>query len=245
MSSDLSDEAKALVREGQRVLRPTAADKSRIAMALKAKLEAPQLVPEAPPQVPEVVAPAAGTPWVGKVAALTGGVLTVAAISYYLTRGAQPEVPSDVIVTPAIVSIDPVGSSLEAQPNVAPSNVAAPNDAVPVETLPSASIEARVGPESTSSSKLGQRGAAADSLAQEAALLAEAEKAFHAGNFTRALMLTGEHRVKFPKGLLARERVHLRVQLLCALGRDAEADKELRHLTKLGGQAVKACGRTP
>ncbi len=237
MSEDLSKEANELVREGQIALRPTAADKSRIALALQAKLQAAEETPEAGPEAPEAATtPTTGAPWLGKVVALTSGVvISVAAVSYLLNpspnRAAQELAAS---VSPAAFTAPDISTT---------AFVVAPEGKQ--ETTPPV-VAATEAANTGASGKLMARSTTGDRLAEEAALLSEAEKAFHAGNFNRALALTNQHRTTFPKGLLARERVHLRVQALCGLGRQDDADKELARWSKLGATAgLKACERAP
>jgi hypothetical protein len=58
----------------------------------------------------------------------------------------------------------------------------------------------------------------AHELAQEAALLHEAQSAWRAGQSTQALQLANQHAQRFPRSQLADERDVLRVLSLCKLG---------------------------
>jgi hypothetical protein len=84
-----------------------------------------------------------------------------------------------------------------------------------------------------------------DSLSEEVAILSRAETELHSGRPENALSLLNEHERKFSNGILAEERIAARVQALCALGRNTEADAQLVHLSpkSLHGQrARQACG---
>jgi hypothetical protein len=64
---------------------------------------------------------------------------------------------------------------------------------------------------------------AADPLATEAHLIADAQRALSRGNAERASALLDEHEEHFPAGSFEPERSALRVDLLCAAGRIEEA----------------------
>jgi hypothetical protein len=87
-----------------------------------------------------------------------------------------------------------------------------------------------------------------DSLAQEVAILSRASAKLHGGQPAAALGVLAEHQRRFPRGVLAQERIAARVQALCALGRVGEAKSELRRLSKVSpnspheARARKACG---
>lgn len=238
MSAEMSDEANELLLAGQQALRPTPADKSRIARALQAKIQLGEVPPEPVVEAPPPVAGGTGLPWMAKVVALTGGVVASVAALLYATRSTEPEATVNEAVQTAAIPTEQ-----------------APTGEAPLEIhqLPTADVgqasEKENAPAAASGSALNRtavRAVPGDRLAEEAALLASAEKAFHAGNYNQTLTLIAQHRATFPKGLLARERVHLRVQTLCALGRYDEADEEQARLNKFGGTtATKACGRKP
>jgi hypothetical protein len=84
---------------------------------------------------------------------------------------------------------------------------------------------------------------AGDRLAEEVALLSEAERDLRAGQYQDALRVLNEHRRKFPQGALAQERIAARAQALCGLGRAAEAQAELARLSpkSLHGSRADAC----
>lgn len=68
--------------------------------------------------------------------------------------------------------------------------------------------------------------APADTLEQEARLLAAARHAVSGGDAEHALALLDEHARVFPNGWLASDRAAERVVVLCSLGRRAEATRE-------------------
>lgn len=71
----------------------------------------------------------------------------------------------------------------------------------------------------------------AGTLAQELALLGEAQRALTAGDARGALRALAQHASRFPQGALANEREVARVGALCAAGRDVEARAAADRLT--------------
>ena len=69
-----------------------------------------------------------------------------------------------------------------------------------------------------------------DRRAEAVALLSRAKTALHDANPTLALEMLNEHERKFG-GVLEKGRIAARVQVLCALGRSAEADTQLARLS--------------
>jgi outer membrane protein assembly factor BamD (BamD/ComL family) len=84
-------------------------------------------------------------------------------------------------------------------------------------------------------------------LAQEVELLSRAETELHRGRYANALRLLDDYRREFPNGTLSQERLAARIQALCALGRQKEAEADLARLTRLSpespqeGRARAAC----
>ncbi len=72
----------------------------------------------------------------------------------------------------------------------------------------------------------------ASELAAELALLHEARAALAAGDGAGALRRLGEHARRFRSGHLVEERMLLRVQALCAVGRTAQAREAARTFTR-------------
>lgn len=229
MSGELSNEAQELVQQGQLALRPTASDKQRIFEALQARIQAESTGESSAPSAretdsrgeAEVPVPnasvsdagagsrfSAGT--LGKFALVAGGLIaTFAVISNYdADKGDAPLPPV------AASSVEPTPSVEQDRQTAGP--------------ISGNQQSAALAP----SGKPTNRSPAEDSLAAEAALLSKAEKALHSGDLGRALVLTNEHRKRFPKGVMLRERVNIRVHALCGLGRDQEADKEYARIRR-------------
>lgn len=207
--ASLSPKARALISSGRRALRATPADRARIEGALRARLGAGALPPDASP-VP--LAPRAGWSAVTKAAAavcLVGGALVVALAPRPGTsapRTAAEPPSADRSVEPAATS------SLEQRP--------APTEETKVD-VSSAS------PPPAASALLPRR---RDPLAQEVSLLTRATGALRAGRAQDALRALDAHQRRFPAGVLAEERRAAKVQALCMLGRIREGRAELSQL---------------
>ena len=217
--SSLGPESRALLDEGREALRPTTADRERILGALNAQVGAGSLDP-----IGDLASPAAasgiGWPVVSTVVvglAFGGGLLL-----HQASSGTDSVPPPSASVTPratASSSASSVPERLADEP---------------------AALAARPSTESRSPAS----GRAPDRLAAEVALLARAQTELHAGRFTSALALLGEHQRKFPRGALTQERVAARIQALCGLGRIKEADTELARVSPdslHGGRTREAC----
>lgn len=231
MNHTLSRDAGELVREGRRALRPTDADKARVLAAIQSRLVGGQLIPQADAPAPPAEASGAGLT-VSKLAALTAGTLAAVTAFVLFVRGQTEAQPLE----PALAATSSV-----AMPSATPSTPVPELHAL--STQPAQVVTPRTPPVGSTN-----RVADSDRLAEEVALLTRAEKEFHAGNFKLALAATDEHRQKFPKGVLAPERVNLRVQLLCSMGRNDDAHSEATRLERLSPGHVKladACPRGP
>ncbi len=217
MSDNLSKDATELVREGRQALRPTDADKARIFAALQHRMavgETPAL--ETSPG-PITGGTAAGGMSSGKLATLTASMVAAVVALVMYTRAEpeqslvppEPSVPMriEAVSAPDTENVSPVGETTAPRP----------------EPVVSATVSARPVARSTES----------DRLAEEVALLTRAQKEFHAGNFKSALAAVDDHRRRFPKGTLVQERVNLRMQVLCGMGRDREAQTESSRLNRL------------
>jgi hypothetical protein len=219
VSDNLSKEATELVREGRQALRPTDADKARVFAALNNRIAGVDAPPQAKPQV-DPAAPSTGLT-AGKLTALTVGVVAAvtAAVLYGLN---QPVAPLPTVVATA-------AQSTEASPQQdVPGSVSELPDDLAAPTAPNDVQNA-----GSASSRTSGRDSDSSRLAEEVALLTRAEKEFHSGNLKQALASVDEHRRKFPKGKLVQERVNLRMQVLCGLGRDAEAEAEQKRFSRL------------
>jgi RNA polymerase sigma-70 factor, ECF subfamily len=114
-----------------------------------------------------------------------------------------------------------------------PSRQVAPS--VPVAALPNAPTTATAvgaqpqAPGNTSRSAAAPAdGAPADTLAEEARLLAQARHALRGGDNERGLALLDEHARTFPNGWFASDRAVERIVALCSLGRRDEARREAK-----------------
>lgn len=223
MTDSLSKGATELVREGRQALRPTDLDKARVLAAIQHRLVAGDLAPTDTARAPSA---SAGGMTMGRVAAFAAGVVATVAAFIVYTRGQSEAQPQAVEASSAAV--------------VLPSDATAPSA---VSEATEQSTQAIASASTTAPlARSGRRSDESDRLAEEVALLTRAEKEFHAGNLKRALVAADEHRLKFPKGVLAQERVSLRIQVLCGLGRNDEAESEA---TRFGGQAsasAQVCG---
>lgn len=220
MKQTLSQEAQELVCAGREASRPTQADKARVLEGLQARLQPPV-------QAPQVPSPPAGKAALLKVLGATGAAVLAGAIVVYGLQG-----PGSKPVETAVVEVESIptpAARVSEQPD-APSL-----DAVLPGNPPASAPTTRT---------VGARAVPADRLAEEAALLARAEKAFHSGDLATALALAEEHRRQFSKGALVQERVSLRLQILCKQGREEDARSEWRRLKRLApGQSTgDVCG---
>jgi hypothetical protein len=211
--SDLSPRARDLFEAGRRSQQPTAADRERVFASLSARVGGlePRSRATSPPPA------RAGSVGMPAITAAVFGLALAGAGAYALFHSAAPRA---VAVTPSNVA------SAHADPPAAP---AAPAPADPAAASPSA--------EPSESSRVGARSVAAapgnDRLAEEVAILSQAERDLNAGNYQSALRVLDEHRHKFPNGTLAQERMAARVQALCGLGRVSEAQVALARLTRV------------
>jgi hypothetical protein len=230
--SDLGLEAQALIRTGRSALRPTAADRERVAEALRALIEAAGGAQNAPATA---IAQARSWGWSSLsalVAAIGVGGLFVAGA--FGTFGLQQS-PR----TPAVTTATTVAS-----PDVGPARTpATPEVSVP----PPPSLEsAPVVAERIVSERTPTRGrkVRSDRLAEEVEILSRAATELHRGQLTSALGVLEEHARKFPRGALTQERRAAQIQALCGLGRVSEADAELARLSPGSlheGSARAAC----
>jgi hypothetical protein len=115
----------------------------------------------------------------------------------------------------------PARPSLTRSPVFAPMDLTeeakAPEPAKPAPTAPTAPLAPPANPESPRTTS---------ALADELALVREAQVAARAGNPSKALQLLDDHARRFPRGTLREERIAARVHALCALGRRGEASEE-------------------
>jgi len=230
--SELSPQLKDLVLAGKRSVRHSDSDVARISGALRDRLgDSVVLGTEAG----HAVGGNSSGFSLGKLAAVgLAGVAFVGGLLVYATRTSQVDTVETVVAPATSVTLvsahsDTLPASSNPPPTAQPVPVATPEAAKAdhAEAKPVSSHPAR------------------DNLPEEVAILSRAETALHNGKPEVALRLLAEHERKFGNGILAEERIAARLQALCALGRTAEADAQLAHLSpkSLHGQgARKACG---
>lgn len=216
--SELSPKARALLRSGRALHRPTDADRERIQNALRNRLGAAILLASSGAEGKALV-PRPRWPLISSAvvsAGLAGVALFIAFRPPSLPPSASPAPPAPVLARPSAVPPLPPPPDRSA-----PAVIAANTSSVPPQRP------------------------ARDRLAQEVALLSRATSDLHAGRAAEALGVLDEYQRKFPNGLLAQERRAARAQALCALGRRSEAESELERLAPkslAAARARQACG---
>lgn len=232
---ELSPELKVLMRACKTASLPTEADSARIFEALCARLG--NAVMGADTVQPAVTSTSSGFT-LGKVSAISLAGLALLGGLWFFKARAQRAVRLETNATASAAA------------TISAAVVAAPSAA----SLSERASVAREGTEVETVAKDGANRAEAhpatshharDTLAQEVALLYRAETALHRGKPAVALESLSEHERKFGNGLLKEERIATRVQALCALGRNAEADAQLAQLSSKSlheTRSRQACG---
>lgn len=222
--SELNPDARRLVDLARQARTPGESDKLRIAERLA---------------VPLATGAALGSA-VGLAKAATGAEVASAG-GWLSSLGAK--VTAAVAVTAvggAVVVSQLAAPAPEAQPQPtpvapAPQQVTLPAARAP-EPIPAAPEPAVSEPIVQPKASAAPSVQPAPELAQEAALLHEAQAAWRAGQSARALELASQHAQRFPRSQLANERDVLRVLSLCKLGQ-VQAAKQIgaRLLSKAKG----------
>lgn len=242
--TDLTEGGRALVHAGKQADRPSDADRERVLVALRARLGDAAVLGAGVAQAPPATGGAGAASsklakwgWVGPAVLVAAGALSFVPRMGHESEKTAPA-PSASVVS-AVGAAAPIASIVEARPEVA-----LPSPAVAaVASGPALSSEAVSRP--IDAQKVASR--SRDGLAEEVALLSRAETELHAGRPAKALVALAEHQRKFPRGALAEERTAARIQALCALGRNDEANAQLRQLlhispnSALEGRARQAC----
>ena len=234
---EMSYEACQLVDAGREAFRPTESDRARLMAAITG----------------------AATLSVGMAAAAgaqrsLGGMLSVAhatrllAIALPLTAAGAyfwhatgespaPVHPPALRARPAMVAVKravPVPVAPVAEPD-------AVEQEQPSEPSPPVAQE-------RSGSFVGEAAKPGNEIRQEVALLSKAQAALSRGRPQEALEALAEHATRFPRGALTEERAATRARTLCALGRNQEAEAELKRIEKLNpasaylARARESCG---
>jgi len=209
MNDDLNPDARRLVDLARKARTPGAGDKLRIAERLAVPLAASA-----------AIGTAASTAKAGAGASLLSSLgVKIAAV-----------VGAGAVATAVMVSqLSPQPSPAPVPRPAAPAKSGAPAVKPPTEvTTPETPVtDLPLEPESVPANRPAPTGAhsskPADELAQEAALLHEAQAAWRTGQSARALELANLHAQRFPRSQLANERDVLRVLSLCKLGQSQAA----------------------
>jgi hypothetical protein len=202
--SDLGPEAQQLIQAGRSALRPTVADRERVAAALRER---------GGMFVEPALATTARFGW-GQVSATVVGL---GAVGLIVAAGVWERASEPPAAAPPVVSVSAALAAAPAEGVGSPHAAESPRAAErPYAAEPKSTRTAAKPP--------------ADRLAEEVEILSRAQTEMHAGRFGAALTLLDQHARAFPRGSLAPERRASRVQALCALGHSAEADKELARL---------------
>ncbi len=220
--SELSAAARALIRDGQSVLRPSAVDRARVGSALASRLGEGALVASSAAVVSRWL------PW-QKVSGLVVGVGLVGLGAAWGLREPAPVEEAPMPSAPVLVASEPSPVLPPAEVPDAPPG--SPEGATPTPHAPPVKLAP-----------------AADRLAEEVAILSRATSELRGGKPADALRLLNEHQQRFPGGRLVEERRAARIQALCALGNRAAAESELARLARSSprsphlARAQQACG---
>jgi hypothetical protein len=218
---ELSEDARTLVLEARRALRPTLSDKQRVYSALEVRLAAGGVGGVAASTI-------MGKPLGGVVALalVVGGALLVNRRSADVTQAPVLESPRS-----STQYVDEYVAVKSAEPSNSVVGVLGGDQAAA--TAPPAKVEpARQARKHMSPTT--------DGLAEEAALLMRAEKEYHSGNLDSAKGVVAQHARKFPTGLLAPERLELERHLMCA-GQNDRAASSVANKAQVNGPGAAAC----
>jgi len=226
--SDLSSGGKALVQAGRNADRPSDADRERVLAALRARLGDAAVLGAGVAHVPASIGGVSAVRskllkwgWVGPTTVLVAGAWWFVPRAGHEGSKAVPA-PSASVVSVMKVAAPPVGAAPELAPSLGAPETASGSTRSPATEAGSRSVDPQKVPARSG-----------DGLAEEVALLSRAETELRAGRPAKALLALAEHQRKFPRGALAEERTAARIQALCALGRNEEANAQLRQLLHL------------
>jgi predicted lipid-binding transport protein (Tim44 family) len=201
--NELNPDTRRLVDLAREARTPDEDDKLRVARRLAVPLAASAALGTA------VGGAKASTTLLGSLGAKIAAVVALGAVGTAVV-GSQPgsEQPS-----PAAA---PSATSQKAPPAPEAVEPAPRAPEAPAVTDPPSEPRAAPKPNAAPSGVHGSK--PTDDLAQEAALLHQAQAAWRAGQSARALELANQHAARFPRSQLANERDVLRVLSLCKLG---------------------------
>ena len=198
MNDDLNPDARRLVDLAREARTPGEDDKLRLAKRLAVPLAASAAVGTA-------VGTAKATGILSSVGLKIAAFVAVGAVgTLIVTRQLQSE------TTPVAPS-----RAVVAAPPTQPAPVIAEQEPAPAEV---ASEAAPVPSQKPATPPVVHGSRPSEDLAQEAALLHQAQAAWRAGQSAQALQLANQHAARFPRSQLANERDVLRVLSLCKLG---------------------------
>jgi len=224
--------------------RPTPSDRARIRAGIVTQLAAAAL-PEAAPSGHGAPRPASPPVAPGPIAtgiatghALAGGVVIAAvafATGFATGRGTTPPVLAPMRMTGLHVTWSAPAESARvpvevAEPAAAPEHPHSPPTMPPVAAKASASERERAAPVPPSRS----------TLADETALLRDAQSALQGGDPKASLERLDVHAARFPNGVLREERMAQRVLALCAAGRLDEARAEADRFLSEAPSSIQA-----
>jgi len=225
LMATLGPKASAVVKAGRAGLRGTDADLERVEAALRARLGAHALPPDAAaPASPRGIAWRLMPPAIG--VCVIGGAL-------FLALRPEPKRVAEqkpVAVQPATAPMAAIAAAPSAEPAATKGEptVAAPEPArsAAPSAIPTTAHRAR------------------DQLVLEVALLSRATSALNSGRIGEALKALDEHQRQFPDGVLSEERRAAKAQALCSSGRVAEGSAQLAHISPqspAGKRAQQVC----
>jgi hypothetical protein len=238
--SDLSPELQELVFAGKNASRPTSADFTRVQDALLARLGTTTHVGTG--VVQKNTSLSASRLLTSKVITITvvGVALVLSGAAYFIAQSSTAQVvskpPIEVVAATTLLKASKISPIATIGAAVAPTPSAELSP--PVTTANNAIVVPRTHASNRPS----------DSLSEEASILSRAEAELHRGRAEYALRLLNEHERKYPKGILAEERTAAKIQALCSLGRNIEANSQLARLkpgSLHGARTQQACSSNP
>jgi len=227
----LSPKARALIQADRDALRPTAADRERVAAALRVRLGSTVLPLETP--LPKRL--------VGNGArrsATAFGVCVVGSMLFLSRRPATMAGPAAQIRSKPVVAM--LAATAEAAPREPELSNQATAAAQP--TAKSQTKSVAISPHPIVPAVAAPP--ALDPLAEEVRLLSSAMSQLSSGQAQQALLALEEHQRRFSSGALSAERYAAKARALCALRRFSEGRAALARLsagTPLAARAKQDC----
>jgi hypothetical protein len=237
--SDLSPQAKALLRAARSFDEPSDEDHRRVRSSVLSRVGAGAAIGLAASMSTSTLAASTGTLLSGTVAKIGIAVLLAGGIStgaYFATRSHSAPVAA------VIDNVKPAPLPAPARPEpVAPVQAQAMVD-------DSSKVEDSPTPPAGRSAAKARAPKVAGDIEGEVHLLEDADAALRRGDGAGALVKLNEHASKFPGGALRQEREGMTVVALCQAGRQAEgraaAERFLSRSSKsaLASRIRAACG---